>query len=148
MIDLDEDKTGIYMSRLTETINEVVSRKTEGIQESLEEFGNEILEEIQKVHPYERGEITIKTTLIIQICESSFSSPTFSLLKSEDEKFLVEKMHSNPKFVEDLVRECFEKVKNLGIKAKVHIKAVSYESIHKHNVISEIEREINGGLNV
>ena len=57
-------------------------------------------------------------------------------------------MFSNPKFVEDLTRECFDEVINLGIKGKVKVKAVSYESIHKHNAVSEIEREINGGLNV
>ena len=65
------------------------------------------------------------------------------MLKTVDEKFLVKKMYSNPKFVEDLARECFEKIKELGVKGKVKVKAISYESIHKHNVISVIEREVN-----
>jgi Uncharacterized conserved protein len=85
---------------------------------------------------------------MIEICEGCFSSPTFTVLKSEDEKFIVEKMFSNPKFVEDLTRECFDEVINLSIKGKVKIRAVSYESIHKHNAVSEIERKINGGLDV
>lgn len=222
-IDLPDNKKGAHMSRLLETINEVISRKTEGIKESLEEFGDEVLEEIQKKHPYQRAELTIKTTLIIDkltpvthkktiepydiltkvirnngitlkylevkvigntlcphclkvtgskthiqradlqlgiltdlktnisfeeminICEECFSSPTYTVLKTEDEKFVVEQMFKNPKFVEDLTRECFLKTKHLGIKAEVTVRAVSYESIHKHNVISEIKRKINGG---
>ena len=81
-----------------------------------------------------------------EICEECFSSPTYSVLKTKDEKFVVEKMFSNPKFVEDLTRECFEKVKETDLKGTIEIKAISYESIHKHNVIAEITREINGGL--
>jgi len=50
-------------------------------------------------------------------------------------------MYSNPKFVEDLTRECFDKVRALGIKGKVKIKAISYESIRKHNTVSKIERK-------
>ena len=65
MIDLPGDKKGIHMSRLIESINETVSQKTEGIRESLEDFGNEILKEILKRHPYTKGEITIRTTLIL-----------------------------------------------------------------------------------
>ena len=225
-IDLPANKKGVHMSRIPETINEVISRKSEGIKESLEEFGNEVLNEMRKKHPYKRAEITIKTTLIldkftpksnkksiepydivtrvirdndrvlkylevcvignslcphclkvtgdkshiqraelqlgiltnlktyislenmIELCEGCFSSPTYSTLKTSDEKYVVEKMFSNPKFVEDLTRECFDKVKSLGVEGEVIIKAVSYESIHKHNVISEIKRKINGGLNV
>jgi GTP cyclohydrolase IV len=225
-IDLPDNKKGAHMSRLPETINEVISRKTEGIKESLEEFGNEVLEEIQKKHSYQRAELTIKTTLIldkltpvthkksiepydiltkviknngttlkylevkvigntlcphclkvtgdkthiqradlqlgiltdlktdisyeemIKLCEDCFSSPTYTVLKTEDEKFVVEQMFRNPKFVEDLTRECFNKTKNLGIKAEVSVRAVSYESIHKHNVISEIKRQINGECHV
>jgi len=79
---------------------------------------------------------------LIEICESSFSAPTYTILKSEDEKQLVETMFANPRFVEDLARDIFEKVKLLGIEGRVKIKAISYESIHKHNAVSEIEREL------
>ncbi|NIQ08100.1 MAG: hypothetical protein GWO20_21010 [Candidatus Korarchaeota archaeon] len=34
------------------------------------------------------------------------------------------------------------KVKALNIEGKVWIRAVSYESIHKHNAVSEIERRL------
>jgi len=79
---------------------------------------------------------------MIEICENSLSAPTYGVLKSEDEKFLIEKMYSNPRFIEDVVRECFSRVKKLGIKGKIKIKGVSYESIHKHNAVSEIERNV------
>ena len=49
-IDLPANKKGVHMSRLLETINEVISRKTNGLKESLEEFGFEILEEMQEKH--------------------------------------------------------------------------------------------------
>ena len=47
-IDLPSDKKGIHMSRLPETLNEMISKKSKGVKESLEYFGNEILEEVQK----------------------------------------------------------------------------------------------------
>jgi len=220
-IDLGADRKGIHMSRLVESINEVVATKTEKVSRSLEEFGNEVLLAIGKKHPYKKAEITIKSMLMlprvtpvskkssnepydvnvrvlrdngyamkqlmvkvigntlcphsleitggkthiqraeiqlgvltdfdielplekmIEICENCFSSQTYSVVKTDDEKFLVEQMYLNPKFVEDLARECFERVKELEMEGKVKIKATSYESIHKHNVISVIEREVN-----
>ena len=72
------------------------------------------------------------------VIDQSFSSPTFSLLKSEDEQWVVEKMHENPLFVEDVTRNLLELAskhyskKNLKIKAQT----ISQESIHKHNVVS------------
>lgn len=220
MIDLPAHRKGVHMSRLTEAINEVVKRKKEQPAESLERFGVEILNEIKKNHPYQRGEITITSSLVLEkvtpktkrkstenydvkvkvlcnqeklkkylevkvvgatacphsyrltegkahiqrakitlgiwtdidtilplekliaLVENVFSAPTFSLVKSEDEQFLVNEMYKNPKFVEDLSRECFKRVQNLDITGKVKIRAVSYESIHKHNAVSEIERKI------
>ncbi len=220
MINLGENRKGVHMSRLMESINEVVSRHSKGAVKSLERFGYEVLRKIEKKHPYERGELRISTILIlkkitpvsrkqstehynvtvkvikdketvrkylevtaqgatacphsysltngkahvqrttiklgvltdvdttlpletlIEIAESSFSAPTYSVVKSGDERFLVNKLYENPKFVEDLARECLNKVKALNIEGKVWIRAVSYESIHKHNAVSEIERRL------
>ena len=77
---------------------------------------------------------------LIEICEKSFSSPTFTVLKTNDEAAVVEEMFRNPKFVEDVARDCFRMAKNLNFKGRVKIRATSFESIHKHNAISEIER--------
>ena len=85
-------------------------------------------------------EMKIKLTDLVRICEESLSSPTYAVLKTQDEAALVEKMYETPRLVEDVVRECLERVKALRIKGKVKIRALSQESIHKHDVVSEIER--------
>ncbi len=217
-IDLSEDRKGIHMSRLVESINEVVSRGSRQTKASFEELGMDILDELKKKHRYSKGEITIRTTLflsrhtpvtnrltdepydicigvisrndkffkkmrvkaigntlcphsletthgkahvqraeldlqieapikekipleeLIAICENSFSSPTYTVLKTPDEAGVVEEMFRNPKFVEDVARDCFRQARNLKFKGCVKIRATSYESIHKHNAVSEIER--------
>lgn len=217
-IDLDTERKGIHMSRLVESINEVISKGSRQQKESFEHLGQDILAELKKRHRYSNGEISIKTTLfqrrhtpvtnkltdepydvqvgvisrdgtffkklkvraigntlcphsleatngkshvqraeldlevevplqeeilleeLIEICEKSFSSPTYTVLKTNDEASLVEEMFKNPKFVEDVSRDCFRLAKNLKFKGKIKIRATSYESIHKHNAISEIER--------
>ncbi|MGH2637808.1 MAG: GTP cyclohydrolase I FolE2 [Rhabdochlamydiaceae bacterium] len=217
-IDLDMERKGIHMSRLVESINEVISKGSRRPKESFEAVGIDILGELKKRHKYLNGEISIKTTLflrrhtpvtnkptdepydvvvgiiargnrflkklkvravgntlcphslettkgkahvqraevelqievpikeeirleeLIDICEKSFSSPTYTVLKTVDEAAVVEEMFKNPKFVEDVARDCFRQAKNLNFKGRVGIRATSFESIHKHNAISEIER--------
>lgn len=79
---------------------------------------------------------------MITVCEQAFSSPTYSLVKTEDELFLVDKMYSNPKFVEDVARDCYRLLKMRGIDGEAHIRVSSYESIHKHIAVSEIIKEL------
>ena len=74
---------------------------------------------------------------VIEICNQSFSSPTFSLLKRPEEKEVVERIHHNPKFVEDVVRQCVQLLKEKYSKRFCKAKCVSFESIHDHNVCSE-----------
>uniref|UniRef100_A0A832MUW8 GTP cyclohydrolase I FolE2 n=1 Tax=Fervidobacterium pennivorans TaxID=93466 RepID=A0A832MUW8_FERPE len=74
---------------------------------------------------------------IIDICNQSFSSPTFSLLKRPEEKEVVEKIHQNPRFVEDVVRKCVQLLKEKYSGRYCKVKCVSFESIHDHNVCSE-----------
>lgn len=217
LIDLESDKKGIHMSRLTETIGEVFDQSS-GICNSLEAFGNDVLNKLAKKAEFRQAEIRIKTTLLIErtapvsgrnslepyeaiitvirndkrekdlevrvvgstscphsmelsggvkahiqraqlilgltteydydinletlvdVCEKSLSAPTFTVLKAMDEKYIVEQQHANPRFVEDVVRTCFEELKKLRVKGKVRIKVVSDESIHKHNAVAEIVR--------
>jgi GTP cyclohydrolase-4 len=217
-IDLDEDRKGIHMSRLVESISDVISKGSRKSKESFEKLGMYILSELKKRHSYSNGEVTIKTTLflgrhtpvtnkktdepydvsigvivrgeeifknlrvkaigntlcphslettkgkahvqraeldlqieapirekipleeLIDICENSFSSPTYTVLKTSDEAAVVEAMFRNPKFVEDVARDCFKQARNLKFKGRVKIRATSFESIHKHNAVSEIER--------
>jgi len=220
-IDLDTDRKGIHMSRLVESINDMISQLSKEPRECFEMIGSDILAKLRDRHKFTRGEITIRTTMLLRrftpvtnkptdepydvairvildndqlfknlkvsvigstlcphsletthgkahvqraeidlsieapikekipleelvdICERSFSSPTYTVLKTVDEAAVVEEMFKNPKFVEDVARDCLRLTKNLGFKAKVKIRVVSYESIHKHNAVSEIERVFN-----
>ncbi|UCH90278.1 MAG: GTP cyclohydrolase I FolE2 [Thermoplasmata archaeon] len=78
---------------------------------------------------------------LIEIVESSFSSPTYELLKRQDEGELVLNAHKNPKFVEDVVRDILakiiEKYQDLPDDVQVSVLSESLESIHKHNAFAE-----------
>lgn len=76
---------------------------------------------------------------ISMILDQSFSAPTFSLLKSEDEQWLINHMWDNPLFVEDVTRNLLELAsENFSDRAlEIYAKTVSQESIHKHNIISK-----------
>ncbi|WP_457750475.1 GTP cyclohydrolase IV [Thermococcus sp.] len=90
------------------------------------------------------GELEVRTNFdeeialedMIDVVESSFSHPTYTLLKTVDENAVVQGMHANPKFVEDVAREIFAKARE-RFKGNIHVKVVSNESIHKHDVIAE-----------
>jgi GTP cyclohydrolase FolE2 len=93
----------------------------------------------------QRGSLSVeidsnqKTQLldIIEICSQSFSSPLFSLLKRSEEKKVVEQMHENARFVEDVTRKCVQLLKEKYPGRYCKVKCVSIESIHDHNVFSE-----------
>lgn len=75
----------------------------------------------------------------IEIAEQAGSSPVYSLLKREDEKFVTEDAFSRPMFVEDVVR-------NVAIRLVDHphtdgfwVEVESFESIHAHNAFACIE---------
>lgn len=78
---------------------------------------------------------------LIEILEASFSSPTFEILKRSDEAAVVINAHSNPKFVEDVVRDILTKVLerygSLPDEVVVTARSESEESIHKHNAFAE-----------
>jgi GTP cyclohydrolase-4 len=78
---------------------------------------------------------------IIKIIERSMSSRVFGLLKRPDEALVVQRAHSNPKFVEDCVRTMAQKVvesfKDLPDDAVIVLKQVNEESIHQHNAFAE-----------
>ena len=78
---------------------------------------------------------------LIEIVESSFSAPTFEILKRQEEGKLVLQAHENPKFVEDVVRGILSMVVNryteLPDDTIVIVRSESEESIHKHNAFAE-----------
>ncbi len=78
---------------------------------------------------------------LIDITEKSFSSPTYGILKRNEEGKIVFNAHKNPKFVEDVVRDILrlilKKYSNLPKDVLVIVKSESEESIHKHNAFAE-----------
>lgn len=94
----------------------------------------------------QRGELSIEIDVskgkidlsdLTNVCSESFSSPTFSILKRPEEKKLVERMHQNARFVEDVVRKCVQILRSKYPKRYCVVKCTSFESIHDHNAFSE-----------
>jgi GTP cyclohydrolase I len=89
----------------------------------------------------QRGVVTAELELgpffwiedIIELIEKAASSPVYSILKREDEKFITEAAYDNPKFVEDLVRDVYSELKALGSFPRFSVEAENFESIHNHS---------------
>jgi GTP cyclohydrolase I len=92
----------------------------------------------------QRGVVTVELELgpffwiedIIAIVEKAASSPVYSLLKREDEKFITEQAYDNPKFVEDLVRDVYIEIKDLKKFPRFSVEAENFESIHNHSAFA------------
>ncbi len=79
---------------------------------------------------------------LVEIVESSMSSPIFELLKRADELFVVEHAHLQPRFVEDVVRHMLRGVLDrygdiLDDGDFVRARQVNFETIHDHDVLAE-----------
>jgi GTP cyclohydrolase-4 len=85
--------------------------------------------------------VDIEADDLIGIVESSLSSPTYGILKRDDEASVVLRAHRNPKFVEDVVRDILGKILerygDLDDSVHVTVRSESEESIHKHNAFAE-----------
>ncbi|MDR0791498.1 MAG: GTP cyclohydrolase MptA [Methanomassiliicoccaceae archaeon] len=83
----------------------------------------------------------IEANDLIDIVEASFSSPTYEILKRDDEAAVVINAHNNPKFVEDVVRDVLRRIveRYTELPDDVHliVRSESEESIHKHNAFAE-----------
>ncbi len=75
---------------------------------------------------------------MIELVEKSASCDVFSILKREDEKYVTEKAYSNPKFVEDLVRDIAKLLKEDGNITWFNVSAENFESIHNHSAYAFI----------
>ena len=85
--------------------------------------------------------VDVEADDLIDLVERSFSSPTFEILKRDDEAAVVINAHKNPKFVEDVVRDALklivEEFKDLPDDVLLTVLSESEESIHKHNAYAE-----------
>jgi GTP cyclohydrolase I/GTP cyclohydrolase-4 len=78
---------------------------------------------------------------LVDIVESSMSSPVYELLKRPDELFVVEHAHLQPRFVEDSVRVALattlERFPELADGDFLYSRQVNLETIHSHDVLAE-----------
>jgi len=78
---------------------------------------------------------------LIALAENAMSSENYSLLKRPDELYVVNKAHSHPRFVEDVVREILRAVvelyTDLPDDAFIWVGERNEETIHKYDVEAE-----------
>ena len=91
-----------------------------------------------------KKDVKIKISEIVSVIEESMSSPVYPILKRVDEQYMVIYAHFNPRFTEDVVRHMVGLlVKKYGNKipddAFIIASQQNYESIHAHDVYSEIK---------
>ena len=83
----------------------------------------------------------VKAEDLIDIIETSMSSPVCELLKRPDENATVMNAHQNPVFVEDCVRNMMEKIVNkysdFPDDVLITARQENQESIHRHNAYAE-----------
>lgn len=84
---------------------------------------------------------------VIDMIEESMSGRIQSVLKRPEEAELVRSAHLKPLFAEDVIREMAKNFMNQGFKNlqdhfKITFKIESFESIHLHNVYSEMKTTI------
>ena len=77
---------------------------------------------------------------LIEIAESSSSSPLYALLKREDEKAVTELAYDQPMFVEDVVREVARKLMADSRILWYSVESENFESIHNHSAYASIEK--------
>lgn len=89
----------------------------------------------------EGDDTVIDARELLRIVEGSMSSEIFELMKRPDELAVVEQAHSQPRFVEDCVREMLRQVceRYVDLDGGAFIKArqENLETIHRHNVVAE-----------
>ncbi len=94
----------------------------------------------------QRGQVRLGTRFhkfiwiedMIELVESCASCEVYSVLKRVDEKHVTEKGFTNPKFVEDIVRDIAEKLKKDKNITWFSVSAENFESIHNHSAYASI----------
>jgi GTP cyclohydrolase I len=76
---------------------------------------------------------------LVELIEQCGSSPLYSLLKREDEKFVTEQAYDNPRFVEDMVREAYSRLATVERITWFSVEAENFESIHNHSAYAAVE---------
>ncbi len=75
---------------------------------------------------------------MITLVESSASCEVYSVLKRVDEKYVTEKGFDNPKFVEDIVRDIAQELREDDNITWFSVSVENFESIHNHSAYAFI----------
>ena len=81
---------------------------------------------------------------LVELIEQCGSSPLYSLLKREDEKYVTEQAYENPRFVEDMVREAHSRLAAIGNITWFSVETENFESIHNHSAYASVELDRRG----
>jgi GTP cyclohydrolase IB len=76
---------------------------------------------------------------LVELIERCGSSPLYSLLKREDEKYVTEQAYANPRFVEDMVREAYLRLAANENITWFSVETENFESIHNHSAYAAVE---------
>jgi GTP cyclohydrolase-4 len=154
-----ETKTPVSKKKTFEVVNVTVKSWIEEGKEDLigidvEYTGNTVCPHAMENNPSKKthvqralGKLSVKGTIdqmpsfesMVEVMKKSFPAETFSILKTEDEQCVIDCMHENPMFVEDVCRNILSnaKVSFKDLKLELIAIAKSLESIHKHDVIAK-----------
>jgi GTP cyclohydrolase I len=88
-------------------------------------------------------ELSVQTQ--IRMAEDASSCELWGLLKRSDEKYVTERAYSNPKFVEDVVRDVAIALDSDARIVRYVVEAENFESIHNHSAYARIERDKRSG---
>jgi len=102
----------------------------------------------------QRGMVELKTRFkkfiwiedMIELVEDAASCDVFSVLKRVDEKHVTEKAYSNPKFVEDIVRDIAKNLKEDDNITWFSVSAENFESIHNHSAYAHITSDLESAV--
>ncbi len=94
----------------------------------------------------QRGEVRLSTRFkkfiwledMIELVEACASCDVYSVLKRVDEKYVTERAFSNPKFVEDIVRDVAKRLQDDDNITWFSVSAENFESIHNHSAYAQI----------
>lgn len=78
---------------------------------------------------------------LVHLLEHQGSAQIYPLLKREDEKYVTERAFHNPKFVEDVVRDCVLALRKDERIRWFEVECESEESIHQHNAFAHHQED-------
>ena len=101
------------------------------------------------------GGLDVPADALIRIVEDSMSSEIYELLKRTDERYVVDRAHRRPRFVEDSVREMVfgvvRRLPELPDATFLRAHQANFETIHAHDVeaersglLGDVRRELMG----